>query len=325
MQTARSRFSLYAWSVLAFQLAVIVWGAFVRASGSGAGCGEHWPLCNGEVIPKAALNATLIEFAHRVTSGLAVITVAVLVFWAFRAFPRGYGVRGGSLLTLLSILIESAIGAALVLLRLVGSNESVSRGLWLGAHLINTLFLLAALSITAWQAMIADREAVSGVPRLSRRILVLSMSGFVAAGILGTFAALGDTLTAPASFTAGLQADFSSLSNIFVRVRILHPILAAVLGLWLIVFALRTMSASAVNSPVRRLSGAVAGLVLCQFALGIANIALKTPTPIQLTHLLVGDLLWIVCVLLAVALRPFRHPDLAPRIEPTPAFHTALE
>src|SRR6266436_2921474 len=96
----RTRFRFYAWSVLAFHLAVILWGAYVRASGSGAGCGQHWPLCNGQIVPAAPLSATVIEFSHRLTSGIALVSVLVLGFWAFRAFPRGYGVRGGALLAL---------------------------------------------------------------------------------------------------------------------------------------------------------------------------------------------------------------------------------
>ena len=82
------RFSRYAWGTLGLNIFVIVWGAFVRASGSGAGCGSHWPLCNGEVIPQPERIATVIEFFHRITSGLALIAVLVMVVWAFRAKNR---------------------------------------------------------------------------------------------------------------------------------------------------------------------------------------------------------------------------------------------
>jgi cytochrome c oxidase assembly protein subunit 15 len=286
----RSRFSSYAWSVLAFHLAVILWGAFVRASGSGAGCGEHWPLCNGQIVPRAPVNATLIEFGHRATSGIALVSVLVLAVWAFRAFPRGYGVRGGALLAVVSTFVECAIGAALILLHMVGSNESFARGLWLAAHLVNTLFLLAALSATAWQST-AIRERAVRWPQ-PRRILVLTIGGFLAAGILGTFAALGDTLTVSTSLAASFRADFSAFSNVFVRLRILHPVVAGAVGLWLIAVAFR-------GTASKRLGGTIAALVCCQFALGMADIALKTPIWLQLMHLLGADLLWIVFVLWA--------------------------
>jgi cytochrome c oxidase assembly protein subunit 15 len=210
--------------------------------------------------------------------------VLLLVVWAFRVFPRGDGVRGGALLVLASILTECAIGAALVVLRLVGSNESLSRGLWLGAHLANTLFLLAALSFSAWRAThICER-------RFPHPVLLLSIVGFLCAAILGGFAALGDTLTVPASLADNIRADLSSFSNVFVRIRILHPIVAGALGIWLLVLALK-------KSPANRFSIAITALVLFQFALGIGNIVLATPIWLQLMHLLGADLLWIACVL----------------------------
>jgi heme A synthase len=90
------RFSKYAWGVLAFNLAVIMFGAYVRASSSGAGCGAHWPLCNGEIIPRAPRIETLIEFTHRTTSGLAFLLVTGLLFFAWRAYPKGHQVRIGA-------------------------------------------------------------------------------------------------------------------------------------------------------------------------------------------------------------------------------------
>ena len=280
----RTRFAKYAWSLLAFHLAVILWGAFVRASGSGAGCGPHWPLCNGQMIPRMQLSATIIEFSHRLTSGVAVMSVLVLVVWAFRVFPRGDGVRGGALLVLASILTECVIGAALVVLRLVGSNESLSRGLWLGAHLANTLLLLAALSFSAWQATHTCER------RFPHLVLLLSIIGFLCAVVLGGFAALGDTLTVPTSIAENIRADLSSISNVFVRIRILHPIVAGALGTWLLVLAIK-------KSPAKWFSIAITALVLFQFALGIANILLATPIWLQLMHLLGANLLWIACVL----------------------------
>ncbi|HYE73361.1 MAG TPA: COX15/CtaA family protein, partial [Blastocatellia bacterium] len=133
-----SRFSIYAWSVVAYNIAVIIWGAFVRATGSGAGCGRHWPLCNGEVIPRSAQLETIIEFIHRTTSGLAGILVIILLIWAFRKFPKGHLVRWAATFSLIFIITEGLVGAGLVLLRLVAGNQSVARAFWASAHLTNT-------------------------------------------------------------------------------------------------------------------------------------------------------------------------------------------
>ena len=98
---AQRRFSLYAWGVVVWNLFVIVWGAAVRATGSGAGCGSHWPLCNGEVVPRAPEIATIIEFTHRITSGLALLSVAALVYLAWKWFPKGHLARKASLISLI--------------------------------------------------------------------------------------------------------------------------------------------------------------------------------------------------------------------------------
>jgi len=302
----KTYFRSYAWAVLVFHLAAVVWGAFVRASGSGAGCGERWPLCNGQIVPRAPLTATLIEFSHRLTSGVALVSVVVLAIWAYRVFPKGHVVQRGAMLALVCTIMECAIGAALVLLRMVTTNMSFSRGLWLAAHLTNTLFLLAALSVTAWLATTNYRSSFPYPQRQHlRQVFALSTVGFVVAAILGGFAALGDTLVVSTSLTESIRADFSPFSNIFVRLRILHPIVAAVLAVCLLVIAIRVTASNRNTTVAKRLSATVGVLVILQCTFGIANIALKTPTWLQLLHLLTADLLWIGFVLLAVESSPW--------------------
>jgi heme a synthase len=323
----KTHFRIYAWAVLGFHLAVVLWGAFVRASGSGAGCGEHWPLCNGQIVPRAPLNATLIELSHRLSSGIALVSVMVLAIWAFRVFPRGYGVRGGALLALVSAVAECAIGAALVVLRLVAANASFSRGLWLAAHLINTLFLLAALSVTSWLATTSGRRGVRyhQLPRMLKA-LGLSIAGFLIVAILGGFAALGDTLVVSTSLTESIREDFLAFSNIFVRLRILHPIVAVALGAWLLALAFRVNASRRANAVARCLGGTMALLVLFQFSLGIADVVLMTPTWLQLLHLLTADLLWISFVLLAAELLPWTRRGVSegPQRVPTNAATASL-
>ena len=147
MRTTLARF---AWFVLAYNVAVILWGAYVRATGSGAGCGNHWPLCNGEVVPRAPQMATLIEFSHRFSSGLALIAIAALVIWVFRASGPGHPARLGAILSGILIVTEAAVGAGLVLFELVADNATIARAMFVAVHLLNTFLLLAALTLTAW-------------------------------------------------------------------------------------------------------------------------------------------------------------------------------
>ena len=144
------RLARFAWFVLAYNVAVILWGAYVRATGSGAGCGAHWPLCNGEVVPRAPQVATVIEFSHRFSSGLTLIAIAVLVVWIFRVCAPGHPARLGAVLSGVLIVTEAAVGAGLVLFRLVADNASMARAMFVGVHLLNTFLLLGALTLTAW-------------------------------------------------------------------------------------------------------------------------------------------------------------------------------
>ena len=152
MVPRQRRFAGYAWGVLAYMVLVILWGAFVRATGSGAGCGSHWPLCNGEVVPQAPTVETLIELSHRLTSALAGFLVIGLVVWAFRAFPKGHLVRKGAVGSLVFVLTEGAIGAAIVLVEWVALDASMARTISITLHLNNTFILLGFLTLTAWWA-----------------------------------------------------------------------------------------------------------------------------------------------------------------------------
>ncbi len=141
-------FARFTWAVLAYNLLVILWGAYVRASGSGAGCGNHWPLCNGQVIPQPGRTATVIEFAHRLSSGLVLLLVIVLFVWARRTVPAGHPVRRSVGFVLLFTLGEALLGAGLVLFGLVEDNASVARAVTISLHLANTFLLLASLTLT---------------------------------------------------------------------------------------------------------------------------------------------------------------------------------
>lgn len=286
-------FRAYAGFVLAYNVAVILWGAYVRATGSGAGCGNHWPLCNGQATPHTPAVATVIEFTHRVSSGLDLLLVAALVAWAFLAFPRRHPVRRGAVLAGIFLVTEALLGASLVLLRHVANNASAARGWSLSIHLVNTLTLVACLTLTAWWA--------GGKPAIALRgsaawLAGGSLAAVALLGVSGAITALGDTLYPVRSLAAGWAQDFDPSANIFVRLRVWHPMIAAAVGAWLLYYAL---SAFRRTPPVRRWAYALIGVLIVQFVAGLTNLLLLAPVWMQIVHLLLGDLLWIVLVLLA--------------------------
>ena len=293
-----SRVAKFAWAVLSYNLAVIAWGAYVRATGSGAGCGAHWPLCNGEVLPRGARVATLIEFSHRLTSGAALLSVVALLIWTWRVRRPGHPARAGAALAMLFMLTEAGVGAGLVLFQLVADNASFARAMFLSVHLINTFTLLAFLALTAWWlsggpplAFRGRAGRASALAGLCAAVLVVATSGAVAA--------LGDTLFPVASLSSALWADLSVTSHVLIRLRILHPVLAALTAVAVVLGARRI--AAGCGTSAQRLARAVTSLTFMQVALGMLNVFLLAPVWMQLVHLVAADLVWIGLILLGAS------------------------
>jgi len=284
MPSSTSPFARFAWGTLAFNVAVILWGAYVRATGSGAGCGNHWPLCNGVVVPLAPATATVIEFTHRAMTGIDLPLVALLVVWAFRRFPRGHPARLGATLSGVFLVMEALIGAALVLLERVARNASAW---YTSAHLLNTLTLLACLALTAWWG--AGEPAVRARGRAAW-LAGASLLAMALLGVSGAIAALGDTLFPPHTLAEGLAQDLNPAASVFVRLRVWHPAIAAIAGLWLLYYA--------ASGGSKKLAWWLMSLVGLQVAAGVVNLLLLAPVWMQMLHLLLADLLWIVLVLL---------------------------
>ena len=293
------RFAAYAWGVTALTLVVILWGAFVRASRSGDGCGAHWPLCNGSVVPDATHAKTLVEFAHRVTSGMAFLLVVVLVVWAFRTFRRGHAARAAAVASGVFIVTESLIGAGLVLLRLVADNASVARAVYLSVHLVNTFLLVAALALTAWCAAEANAARVRFRELLRGRGGAALFAALVL-GVSGAVAALGATLFPESAPDAPAPSESSPSAQLLFSLRQykLHPLLAVLVGGYLVYFALGAYRSSRADASVRRWAAWVVALVLTQLCAGLLNAALLAPVWLQIVHLLLADLLWLALVLL---------------------------
>jgi cytochrome c oxidase assembly protein subunit 15 len=310
-------FTRFAWSVLAVNLAVVAWGAFVRATGSGAGCGKHWPTCNGEIVPRAPAVATAIEFTHRATSGVALLLVVALAVWAARAFPRGHAARRAAWASLALMLAEALVGAGLVLFGWVAKDASPERGWVMAIHLTNTFLLLGALALVAeWSARPGLALAGRGAVLAS---LAVALAAVLLAGVTGAIAALGDTLFPAVSFAAGLRDETAEGAHLLLRLRILHPFAAIAAGAALLAAARLALRARP-GERVRRAALAVIALVALEIAAGGANVLLLAPVWLQLVHLVAADALWIALVLLAAAsLAPGAAPARADARVPTAA------
>jgi heme A synthase len=287
--------SKFSWGVLLFLFAVILWGSFVRASGSGNGCGNHWPLCAGQVIPESPTWKTMVEFTHRVTSGLSLLLCAAICVLTFKNFPQKSLVRKAGVATLVLILTEALVGAGLVLFQLVEKDQSQLRAFSLAIHLVNTFFLLAAVTLTArWSELATPRW--NEKPRALATASVLAVVFTLALGASGAVTALGDTLFPAASLQAGFAQDLSPTRHFLIELRIFHPVIAVLVSVYLILFA------RAVRNPGQpRLTlhiVLVLILQLFQLSLGLMNLVLLAPIALQILHLLTADLIWVNLILL---------------------------
>lgn len=286
------RFALFAWIVLLYNIPVILWGAYVRVSFSGDGCGADWPFCNGHVVPQNMARPMAIEFTHRMMTSLDLLLVAVLLVWAFKVFPRAHIVRRYAALSTGFLLVEALLGAGLVLFRKVAHDQSAGRAIYLSAHLTNTMLLLGALAITAWLAQKAvSHIAWNNISGLSFGSLAVT----VAVSVTGALAALGDTLFPAGSLAAGMQQDFSDASHALVRLRLFHPAVAVTGAIYLLWTAIRLMKQSGDESS-RQSATRVAALTAVQLTVGAMNLTLLAPIWMQMIHLLMADILWIAVV-----------------------------
>jgi cytochrome c oxidase assembly protein subunit 15 len=269
-----------------------LWGVFLRASFSGDGCGQHWLTCKGEVIPSAPELKTVIEFTHRLTSGLALITVFALWIWSRKDESLAPNVRSAAKISFVFVVIEALIGGGLVLTGNTAGAVTASRPFWMAGHLVNTFCLLAALALTARFASGANSFALPK-ERRERLLLLAAFLGIILVGVTGTFAALAGMIFPSPSIAEGFARDFAQDSHLWVRLRVLHPFAAIALGFYLITLGGWFARRAEGNETVKRWSGILTKLVVVQLAWGALTVFTHAPIAMQLVHLLLADLLLI--------------------------------
>ena len=309
MTESQRRYRLLAWSVLIFSVLVILGGAVVRATGSGDGCGASWPTCTDRIFPSNPALETMIEFSHRITSAFAILGVLALYVLARRIYPRGHWVGKAAGMSLILMVVESLLGASLVIFQWVDQDASIGRMIVVPLHLVNTYLLLGALTLTAWWAS-GNRVPADRVDGRTRRQLLFGAAGLLLVGAMGALNALSDTLYPAESFFSGVQQELSSDAPWLVQLRILHPIVAIAVGFGV---AYLTMHLS-VSAPDRtkRLSSVIVGLVVLQLFVGLVNVILATPLETQVVHLAFADAMWIAYVMFAAALLGEHQPSRTP-------------
>ncbi len=301
---SRVPYAPVAWATLVFTLFVVLWGGFVSASGAGDGCGDDWPLCGELLSPSGTTPAdiadTLVEFTHRATSGLALLAVAGLAVWSRRRFPPGHRARRWAALSLAFMVVESLIGAALVIFQWVDMNVSLARAIVQPVHLANTYFLMGALVCAAWWS--GPRRAAAALgPGRPDRLVAGALVGLIVVSAFGTAASLASTVFPSESFIDGVRSDFAGGAHYLIRLRVWHPIAVLVFGAYLVWLGRRLARVLPDGLPASFLL--VAALFAAELAVGALDALLLAPITLQMAHLFLAHALWLGLMTLWLQLR----------------------
>ena len=281
----------YAKAGLYLSIASILAGAFVRATGSGDGCGATWPTCKGKIIPALSDTSELIEFSHRSVSGVLLV-VTLIIFAKTRSFQKGTLVRKVTNYLTFFVIFEALIGAVIVIFEWVGLNSSLPRIIAVPIHLVNTFGLLGSYAIL-YKILQDDLENIR--PMFNKNFILIS-SLFLLSGATGSITALADVLFPSASFIEGFLADFDRTSEVLTRLRILHPIISSALSIVLFVYATRISNKYNVSVKPLKL------LIIIAVFLGVLNVLSNIVLPLSILHLAIADFLWISYIYVSIDL-----------------------
>ena len=263
----------------------ILAGAFVRATGSGDGCGSTWPTCKGKIIPQLSDPSEVIEFSHRSISGILLI-VTLIIFIKSRNMSKGTLVRTTVNFLTFFVVFEAAIGAVIVLYEWVGLNSSLPRIIAVPIHLVNTFGLLACYAVL-YKVLLNNFK---NIKQLWDRRFVFVAFLFLLSGATGSITALADVLFPSTSFYEGLMEDFDRTSELLTRLRILHPIVATGLSVALIIESRKIQKDYKIDVKFLQL------LVIVAVTLGVLNVLSNIVLLLSIFHLAIADLLWITYI-----------------------------
>lgn len=284
------RYKNFVLFLIVYTFLIILWGAWVRISGSGDGCGDHWPLCQGKILPEFEQYKTLIEFAHRLKSGLYGFFILGLYFWSKKLFPKTHWGRKAAKFSLLFTVTEALLGAALVKFSLVGNNDSLVRAFSMSLHMINSLLLTGSLTMTY---LFAETHSFRWKPSTEkfRKFAMIVIILVLVIATTGAFASLAATLFPSESLLSGMAADFSSDSPLLIRLRVLHPILALLIGSSLVFILLNSLSSH--NGVLKKRGQILTGFLVSEIIFGLSTLISLAPVWMKLVHLQLAHLVWM--------------------------------
>jgi protoheme IX farnesyltransferase len=289
-------FATFAWITLIYNFLVVGYGVFLRAAGLGDGCGSNWPLCTGEKNPVKGQFATFVELSHRLSTTLVGLLAIIMVVWAIRHFEKGHPVKKFAGLFLGLTIFEGLIGAYLVKRGLVTDKDTVERAFVMGIHVLSTFVMLgsiacAALSASGIRPIRLKGQGVAGW------LLGFGFVGMALLGVSGAISAFGNQVRPDAG---GLQERLAPAAFWASKLAVAHPIGSATVGLYLVLM-LGLIQHLRPDQFVKNAARLVGISLAVQFVVGLANILLNAPIPLQMIHLVLADMNWVSLTVLALA------------------------
>jgi protoheme IX farnesyltransferase len=283
---------------------LITLGGVVRLTGSGMGCGDHWPLCNGRILPNLRDTLEVIEWSHRWVASLLSATVVALAAVGWRSHRRQAALRNPATLAAIVLIAQVLLGAVTVKLGTAAPAVVI--------HLTNAMVLLAVLVVCVLRSApdgIGGRDGHSaGGPRLPELTAALGFATIV----FGAFVANYDAGVYCLGFPL-CGGELAPPATALGRLQWAHRLLAfTFLG-----FSLATLGWSQrlprdTSRPIRRAAHAVVGLTVLQILIAAVMILQLLPTPLRALHLFLGSLVWLSLVVLVRRSRSeFRVPSSA--------------
>ena len=296
------RFRQAALYLIPYTLLVILWGAWVRISHSGNGCGETWPLCQGNLIPQAATQKTWVELSHRLMSGAFGIYILIIFLWGRKIMTEKF-TRIFLYASFILMITEALLGAKLVVSGLVGTNDSPFRAFAMALHLVNSLALVGAIVLVFDFSSSAKWAKQQNVVRSAKKMMWVCLLGFGLLSITGAIAALSTTLFPSSSILSGMEDDVSATAHYLVRLRGLHPLLGVLIGCGIAIMG--WIFLNVIDSKDRILLRRTQGLTLVTaiaVMVGSVTLMMLSPIVLKFTHLTMTYLVWISLVLWTRAL-----------------------
>lgn len=270
--------------LLVYTWIVILWGAWVRISHSGDGCGASWPLCHGQFLPDQAPTKTWIELTHRIMSGL--YGILIVFYWAYSFFRKDFSktIKKYINLLLFFTITEALLGAKLVLFGLVGQDDSTYRIFVMMFHLANSLLLSGTFGL------ILSHDSKKSIPINSTPWINAAILWWFGVSLLGSIASLSNTLFPVDSLMSGFLDDFSAESHLIVKLRFWHPLIATLGALF---FGIKFFQFRGLNY--------IGSLILFQMLLGASQILWHSTTSLKLIHLFFVHFIWYILITLKYA------------------------